>query len=193
MNRNDWIRQQAARRQGVTVAELREQFPEMSPTFACNVFYAATRAKSQPLLAAKIKGHKHRWFLHEHDRAHYLDSTPEVDWKAVPTDAERRAAKNKLMAAWRSKQKEQRAQLHDLGVHMPALARDGRKVSKHQATFDRQRQATVRVQPVRDVDYSRAKVTVCPSAPANRWEPVGPVHSVVDPEQCRGWAKAATA
>jgi hypothetical protein len=94
---------------------------------------------------------------------------------------------------WEKNKREQRAQLHAIGAHMPALARDGRMVSVHQATCDRQRAATVKVQPARPVDYSRAKVTVCPSAPLNRWEPVGPVHSVVDPSECRSWAKAATA
>lgn len=188
MNRNDWIRQQAARRQGVTVAELREQFPEMSPTFACNVFYAATRAKSQPLLAAKIKGHKHRWFLHEHDRAHYLESTPEIDWGGVPTDPHRRAKKNAQMAVWRGKKKA----LHAIGEHMPSLARDGKLVTAHQATFDRQRQGTLKVQ-AGPVDYSRAVVTICPSGRDTRFVAEGPVFSVLNPNECRDWAKAATA
>ncbi len=91
---------------------------------------------------------------------------------------------------WAETKRQQR--LHAIGTHMKAQARDGRLVSKHQATCDRQRAATLKVQ-LGPVDSSRAQFTTCPSAPANRWEHFGPVPSVVNPRECRSWAKAATA
>jgi hypothetical protein len=86
------------------------------------------------------------------------------------------------------------APLHDIGAHMRSVARDGRMVTKHQATFDRQRQGAIKATPAPVVvDYSRAKVTVCPSGRDTRFTVEGPVFSVLNPNDCRAWAKAATA
>lgn len=111
------------------------------------------------------------------------------------TDDERRAKRAADKKAYRKRVNigAHTPKLHAIGEHMKSKARDGKLVTAHQATFDRQRQATVKVQADRPVDYSRAKLTVCPSPPLNRFEPTGPVHSVVNPRECRGWAKAATA
>ena len=84
---------------------------------------------------------------------------------AAAEAAARLATREQAQAAKPPKAKppQKAAKLHDIGTHMRSVARDGRVVTKHQATFDRQRQATVSAAPVPvAVDYSKAKVTVCP-------------------------------
>ena len=77
--------------------------------------------------------------------------------------------------------------LHALGTHMPALNADGTRLSPHQATCHRPMKQTVSATPV---DYSRAVYTRA-ETPRGRFDPTGPVPSVIDPTQCRPWAMAA--
>lgn len=175
MTRTDTARQLASRPQGVTAAEMVVAC-KISSDKAGQVLYLLTQRGADRLLMARVQGHRQRWFVSPEHHAAWLRET-----KPCLTTG----------PGWRVSQRAA-GKLHPIGEHMPALARNGVMVTPHQATRDRQRQATVKMQAPRPVDYSRAVVTVCPSPRDARYEVVGPVRSVVDARECRDWARAAT-